>query len=431
MRRYRSLQVRCGCLRLAVVLLLALAGPNVLAAEPIVRVSVSPETIELGESARMQITVLVPTWQPEPPVYPSFEIPNTITRLPADSSYPTSEQIGGDTWSGIVRNYRVTPLIAADFSLGGESIRITWADPGKDNQVADVLVPSAALSVRIPAGAQGLNPYLAGERFDFERTVAGAEQPLEAGDALVVQYRARLNGMPSIFLPPLAPGLLSDIAAVYPEEPVLTDSDAGAERLERVTLVFEHGGQLELPGQSVAWWNTASGKVEEASIRPLVLEVAGPPPAGDDPDALVPTSASERWPLGLLLAAIAAAFALLRLYPQLAASRRQRAETHKLTEAYAFERVLKATDARSAYAAALQWLDRLAPHLTLSSFSKAYGNEALGNEVDALSQAMFASPDQAAEHRDFVRGLGKARQAYLAKHQDQPAAALLPLNPPA
>jgi hypothetical protein len=377
----------------------------------------------------MQITVLVPTWQPEPPVYPSFEIPNTITRLPADSSYPTSERVGGDTWSGIVRNYQVTPLIAADFSLGGESIRITWADPGKDNQVTEVLVPSADLSVRIPAGAEALDPYLAGKHFDFERTVAGQEQPLQAGDALVVQYRARLDGMPSIFLPPLAPDLMSNIATAYPEEPVLTDGNSGAERLERVTFVFEHGGQLELPGRSLAWWNTSSGQIEEASIAPLMIEVAGPPPTGDDPGALDASSANERWPFGLLLAGIAAAFAFWRLYAKLAANRRQRAEAYKLTEAYAFECVLQATDARSAYGAALQWLERLAPHLTLSSFTNEYGNEELSNEADALSRALFESKDKSADHRNFVRGLAKARQGYLAEQQKQSATALAPLNP--
>jgi hypothetical protein len=423
------LQACCGCLHAAVVLLTVIAGSAVLAAEPIVRISVSPETIELGESANMQITVLVPTWQPAPPAYPSFEIPNTITRLPADSSHPTSERVGSDTWSGIVRNYQVTPLIAADFSLGGESIRITWADPGKDNQVADIRVPAAALSVRIPTGAEALDPYLAGERFHFERTVTDPAQPLKAGDALVVRYRASLDGMPSIFLPPLAPNLMSNIATAYLEEPELTDGDSSAERLEQVTLVFEHGGQLELPGQSIAWWNTASGQIEEATIAPLVIEVAGPPPARDDPAALDPSSADERWPSGLLLAAVIAALAFWRLYPQLAASRRQRAEAHKLTEAYAFERVLQATDAHSAYGAALQWLARLAPHLTLSSFTEAYGNEDLASEVGALSRALFAAPDQAADHRTFVRGLAKARQGYLAEQQDQSAAGLAPLNP--
>ena len=130
------------------------AGHSALGNEPIVRVALSEEQIDLGDSARMRITVLVPTWQPDPPVYPSFEVPNMVTRLPPDSSHPTSERVNGETWSGIVRNYQVTPLIAADFQLGGEAIRITWADPGKSNRQTDVPVPTVRLSVRVPCGCR-------------------------------------------------------------------------------------------------------------------------------------------------------------------------------------------------------------------------------------------------------------------------------------
>ncbi len=377
----------------------------------------------------MQVTVLVPTWQPVPPVYPSFEIPNTITRLPADSSYPTSERVGRETWSGIVRNYQVTPLIAAEFSLGGESIRITWADPGKDNQVADISVPSAPLSVRIPAGAEGLDPYLAGESLSFERIVSEVEQPLSVGDALVVQYRATLSGMPSVFLPPLAPEVQSAIATAYPEEPALSDAGAEAERLEKITLVFEHGGQLQLPGQTIVWWNTSTGQVEEARIAPLLLDVAGPPPVADAGEAHAPKPINARWLIGILLAGLAATLVIWRLAPKLAANRKRRAEAYRLSEAYAFDLLKQAPEGRAAYEAALRWLARLAPEHDLDSFAAAFGDDGLGDEVGALSRTLFESPDNAADHRNFVRGLGEARQRYLTAQQVQSAATLAPLNP--
>ena len=68
--------------------------PGAHAEGPVVRVSVAPEVVRVGEAAELTITVLVPTWFPKPPVYPSFELPNAMTQLPADSSYPTSERVG-------------------------------------------------------------------------------------------------------------------------------------------------------------------------------------------------------------------------------------------------------------------------------------------------------------------------------------------------
>jgi len=45
---------------------------------PIVRVDLDPDTVAVGQSARMRVTVLVPTWFPQPPVYPDFELANAI-----------------------------------------------------------------------------------------------------------------------------------------------------------------------------------------------------------------------------------------------------------------------------------------------------------------------------------------------------------------
>ena len=142
-------------MRLAVLaLLLLVSGGSAIARDPIVRLQLTPESVAVGESAQMQVTVLVPTWFSEPPVYPSFELANSIVRLPPDSSYPTSERVSGETWSGIVRNYRVYPLISGRFRLGGQGIRVNYANPGSDPIRADVPLPEATLSAKVPPGAE-------------------------------------------------------------------------------------------------------------------------------------------------------------------------------------------------------------------------------------------------------------------------------------
>jgi len=85
--------------------------------------------------------------------------------LPPGSSYPTSERIGGDTWSGIVRNYRVYPLTGATYRISGETLGVTWANPGADPFRQDVAIPGVELRATVPAGAEALDPYLAGTSF--------------------------------------------------------------------------------------------------------------------------------------------------------------------------------------------------------------------------------------------------------------------------
>ena len=103
---------------------------------PIVRMELEPKVVSVGEPVELRITVLAPTWFPRPPVYPSFELANAMTRVPPDSSYPISERVGAETWSGITRSYELYPLIAATYRLAAKTITVTWADPETRSPVA-------------------------------------------------------------------------------------------------------------------------------------------------------------------------------------------------------------------------------------------------------------------------------------------------------
>ena len=49
-----------------------------------------------------------------------------------------------------------------------------------------------------------------------------------------------------------------------------------AVRTDRVTYVFEHGGEFELPGLELAWWDTGTGRIATAQAEPIRLDVAVP-----------------------------------------------------------------------------------------------------------------------------------------------------------
>ena len=55
---------------------------------PVVEVEITPAQVTVGESIQLRVTVLGPTWFPQPPEYPSFEITNAVVRLPPDRSRP-------------------------------------------------------------------------------------------------------------------------------------------------------------------------------------------------------------------------------------------------------------------------------------------------------------------------------------------------------
>ena len=63
------------------------------------------ETIP-GQPLSLRLTVLVPTYMPSPPVWPSLETRNVLVRLPERSTTPTSRRIGGPD---LVRGHAPVP----------------------------------------------------------------------------------------------------------------------------------------------------------------------------------------------------------------------------------------------------------------------------------------------------------------------------------
>lgn len=425
-----------------ILVLLPLLGAAAASDRPVVRLTLEQERISVGESAALRLTLLVPTWQPKPPVYPSFEVPNGITRLPADSSYPTTERIDGETWSGIVRRYEFFPLLAADYRLGGGTIRVSWANPGAEAFVADVSVPEVTLEARVPEGATHLDPFLAGTELRFTRTVAGTTAGLQVGDALVVEYEATLQGMPALFLPPLAPEIQAPELKSYADEPVSTDGPPAVRR-ERITLIPEKSGVFELPAQRLTWWNTTREEVVVTEVPAVSFSVIGP-----GTEDLQPPTSSQRTPW--LWAAVVMLLLLLgrlwspRFHRTIARRRAQKAAAraaYEASEAWAFSELTASIDGREPdriYGAALRWLERLHQGMDLRTFAALTGTPRLENSVAALSASLYGTglPEGSAggttpawEAATLREDLISARDAFLAAREMPDRKALPPLNP--
>ena len=171
---------------------------------PIVRMEIEPEVVSVGEPVELRITVLAPTWFPKPPVYPSFELANVMTRVSPDGSYPISERVGAESWSGILRSYEIYPLIGATYRFDAKTVTVTWADPNTRSPLTkEVGLPAVEFRAAVPSGAELLDPYLAGRAFTITREIEGEVDGLSVGDALVVHYTAELAGLAAVFLPPM------------------------------------------------------------------------------------------------------------------------------------------------------------------------------------------------------------------------------------
>jgi hypothetical protein len=416
---------------IALVLMVLVMLPSVALAQdqPIVRVTLSPESVSVGHAADMRVTVLVPTWFASPPVFPSFEIANAITRLPADSSYPTSERVGNSTWSGIVRDYRIYPLLGATYRISGQSVLISYANPGGQPSLAEITIPDIVLRATVPTGAEHLQPYLAGRELQLSQEIEGDVAALQRGDAIVVTYTAVLDGLPAMFLPRLAPHVELEGVSIYADTPVVEDVTP-ARRREKLTLVFESGGEFTLPAVGLDWWNTAAGRLERASVAAVLFSVAGPTTTGASMGTTNHLPAG--WWLTAVFAALLAAVLTRRRLPALTSRLRAALHARRQSEPHAFKDLrgtIRHGDPKTVYHAMLHWLERIETGLDLRRFTVSYGTDELSAAVYQLTRATYSNSAAQPDLRGLYAELAAARRRWQDTRSPATGAVLPNLNP--
>ena len=396
---------------------------------PIVTVEASPETVSVGQPVIVRVTVLVPTWLLSPPVFPSFEVPNVIARLPARASGPTSQRVNSETWSGVTRAYRMYPMVAGDFSLPAQEIEVTYADPdGSQPVTKTVALPPVRFTSEVPAGAEGLDPLIVAENLTMEQSFEGPKDKLSQGDAVVRTITAKITGSSPLFIPPLMPAVESDAVQVYPKDGRVTESEARGKlsgtRTDSATYVAQYGGQLVLPEVNRQWFNVDTGKVETATAKGRTYQVDAPARPRE------PLLSRQHWIalIGVVLLACVVLFVIRRyVWGSLVAWRQRRRQRFLESERYAARLVGQAMGSRdlsSTRNALAVWSMQLAP--TGGAEDQELEASLLALGASRYSQKGVAKPDWRRLGDAFAAARKARKKAQEASLVDS---VLPPMNP--
>lgn len=404
---------------------------------PILKTEFEANQAVPGQPLILRITVLVPTWMPKPPVYPSFEVLNAITRLPSRASSPTSVPIDGETWSGIVRSYRIYPMMAGRFEIPSKTIQVTYADPvTRDPVVVDLKTDAVVFEGIVPEEGKGLSPFIAANELSLTQSIEGTPEDMKPGDAVVRTITASVKGVSPIFLPPFLPDAGDTGVSVYPKEPVVTESEnrgiLSGSRVESVTYVAASGGRFELPPIKLNWFDLGSNQVENITIEGLEMLVRGDPaPAAEEPfdwQTAVSTAA-------VALAVLAVLWLLARRFePRIRNSLTHWQQRRRASEAYAYklaETAFEAQDLNLAMSTSSTWIKKTALHgVVLEQADLSTSLSSIGR----LTYGTSGNVSDANTGRELWRGalqiLRDLRKTYLAtKKQKADRQALPPLNP--
>jgi len=397
------------------------------AAQDLPRVTAELENAEtiVGQPLVMRIKVLVPTWLPQPPEFPSLDLPGLLVRLPERASGPVSERVGSETWSGVQRAYRLYPLQPGRFDIPAQTLRVTYAMPDAIDPISEnVALEPITFTATVPTAARGLSPLIVASGFSLDSTVERVEQ-LAVGGAIVRTIVAKVSGTTPILIPQLTPDPIGMSLRAYPDEPSVTDTEDRAvlsgTRTERTTYLATTAGQAQLPAVSINWFNLETGQVETAQVPAVTLSIAPGDAAGRD---------GQFWTwrniLSVVVAALISGGVLRAIWPSVASSARSQRNRWRASEHYACRQVLKAIRARdlgATYAALEVWA-RSHPELAISDLRSALV------QVGQKHSARTKSPRDANGWNAIRKSFLSSRRASIhAERHSESRQDLKPLNP--
>lgn len=399
-------------------------------AQPLVEVELSETDVIPGQPTVLRITVLVPTWLPKPVAFPTFEVPDLMVKLPERATSPVSRTIEGETWSGVSRGYRISPMVPGTIRIPSQQLTITWADPGQPEPlVTQTMIEPMQVTGIVPEGAEDLDPFIAATGLKLTEDISTDTRDLKPGDSLVRKIVLEIDGTSPLFVPKLLPPHEIEGIASYPAEPeVIEMTDRtwlSGTRVESITLVAQSGGSGRVPPVALDWFNLETNTVETARIDGFELRVDGPV-ARNRPD--VDLRLVVVFVLGFAALLVGCIRIGLRLRPKVVRWINDRRDARQSTELWAYNQVCAALQERD-YGTFMTafgiWKARIPGNAVMQ-------DPALQVALSNVGRSMFGSThtDGASVWSDLSDALKNARDMYLAekKHNGQ-AHDLSPINP--
>ncbi|WP_170427616.1 BatD family protein [Ruegeria arenilitoris] len=327
--------------------------------QPQVTVQTPSEDVVVGQPAILRIKVLVPTFMPSPPIFPTLEQENLLVRLPERASGPVSESVNGATWSGVQRSYRIYPLVPGAIEFDAQDMTVTFADPETNSPIqVSVPLPPITINAVVPDGARDLDPLIIATGFELEQEVEGPTE-MQAGDAVTRRLTARISGTSPIMIPQLIPDNQDPQLRPYPKEARFTETEdrgiLSGQRVDETVYLAQDGGEAQLPPVSLLWFNLTTNAVETVDVEALDLKLAAPKPAPPSAETLIRYFV---W----AAAAVVAVWTLMRwMLPRYQSWKEAREQAYRASPEFALKQLRRALhdqDLSAAYSALETWKRR-------------------------------------------------------------------------
>ena len=372
-----------------------------------------------------------------------------VERLGEDRQYQTTR--AGRSFSVRERRYAIFPQQTGTLSVGPATFEAMVVPTRGFSRVQRLRSDSLEIDVRPAVAPPPELPdavWLPARALTLTQDWVDEQGRFSLGVPRTRLLTVEANGVLETQIPELVLATAAGIRQ-YPDQPELDrrTSEQGVQgrRVERYAVIAQNTGEIEIPGQELAWWNVDEARWDVARIEPTVVAVLpGIEPVFDEPVPNAPEAAQDAQPAPpatnywtLVSAVLAAAWlvtlvAWLRTRSADRAAGVQPARAPRRSKNRQLLRKLRAAceenDAAAAHGLLLQWAELRFPESPPQSLGVLAGRlpPAIAAEIAVLEACVYGTGAEDFNGKGLAAALKGVDAVARAGSNDKPDP-LLPL----
>lgn len=244
--------------------------------------SISDTEPLVGQPVTVSVKILIPTWFTKAVYFEEVEALNLITLKSSKSSYPTSEIVKGETWSGIIKEYHIIPMIEGTFTITLPEITLQYMSQDGQTQKHKVTPNPVKLKAFVPTEAKQLNPLIIANDIQLKDEYTEPET-IQVGQNISRRLSIHVDGSSALFIPQLLQDIDPALGSTYYQSPQTKDqidartSAVKGTRIEQQDVLLQADGSVEFAAVRLHYFSPASGEIEEVLLEGKQIKVHGPP----------------------------------------------------------------------------------------------------------------------------------------------------------
>lgn len=400
---------------IVLVWILLMAGGEALAQQLWADVTVNRQEVIVGEPIELTITVYTSTFFTRGPNPGNIKINGAFSVYfrPVSKSFRRS----GNTYAGVQLKYKVFPYEVRTLEIPEMEISVATPAEGQYKGTDRVVKTQAKTVVVNPVPDQyDREGWLVAGALNVSDRNAGRELEFKVGEVFERTISRYAAGTVSEMIPPVLWDSLPGVS-IYPDRPQINTSKSktniSATRVDKVQYLFEKEGEFEIPAMEFKWYNPYRKQVYTKSLNAIKVRVLPNADLGlltsvkDSlkvaaiPEEVTETEEKPLTIMGMSLRAfllflaglLILLYLLYRILKMVVERRKERRIRYRASEAWYFDRFLKAHRQGRLQASIndlYRWLDVMGVQpATVEEVKRRTGLPGLGKEqelIDAVAR---------------------------------------------